>query len=104
MTDFRQTIQNRLHNRLGQQAVYVPQLGAPYPVIVKLRIGVTVYGDGMEFMGDEDQLMFLLTDIEEASKEDTFLITLKGKEKQYELIKALQNDGIRAIWSIRCVD
>lgn len=102
MTDFRQTIQNRLHQRFSVDAVYIPAIGEPLPVKVKLRLGVAVYGEGLEFVGDEDQLGFLLTDIENAKKEDSFLIVIKNEEKQYQLIKKLQNNGIRAIWSIRC--
>lgn len=104
MTDFRQTIQNRLHQRFAVDATYAPVVGEPIPVKVKLRVGVAIYGEDMEFIGNEDQLVFLLSDIEDASKKDIFVVTVKGVEQQYQLIKPLQNDGIRAIWSIRCVD
>ena len=104
MTDFRQTIQNRLHQRFSQDAVYVPAMGEPFNVKVKLRVGVSVYGEELEFVGDEDQLVFLLTDIECATKKDVFVVTVNNQEKQYQLIKPLQNDGMRAIWSVRCVD
>ena len=104
MTDFRQTIQNRLHQRFSIDAVYIPAIGDPLNVKVKLRLGVSVYGEALEFVGDEDQLVFLLTDIDNAAKKDSFLITVNNQEKQYQLIKSLQNDGIRAIWSVRCVD
>lgn len=104
MTDFRQTIQNRLHQRFSQDAAYVPTTGIPIDVKVKLRKGVAVYGEGMEFVGDEDQLMFLLTDIENAEKRESFIFTVGNDIQEYQLIKPLQNDGIRAIWSVRRVD
>jgi hypothetical protein len=104
MADFRQTIHNRLHKRFGVAAVYIPDHGVSYPVTIKLRVGVAVYGDGMEFIGDEDQVVFLLTDIVQAKKKDLFIVRVKGKDQEYQLIKALQNDGVRAIWSVRHVD
>lgn len=104
MTDFRQTIQNRLHQRFSQDAAYVPTIGLPINVKVKLRKGVAVYGEGMEFVGDEDQIMFLLTDIENAEKKESFIFTVDNDIQEYQLIKPLQNDGIRAIWSVRRVD
>jgi len=104
MTDFRQTIQNRLHQRFSQNATYVPTIGNPIEVNVKLRKGVAVYGEGMEFVGDEDQVVFLLTDIPEAKKRDAFIFTINEEPHEYHLIKSLQNDGVRAIWSVRLDD
>lgn len=104
MSDLRQTIQDRLHHRFSVDAIYVPDIGAPQNVKVKLRLGVAVYGDGMEFIGDEDQLVFLLSDIPEATKKESFLITVKEEEREYHIIKPLQNNGVRAVWSIRRVD
>lgn len=100
MTDFRQTIHNRLHNRHGVDATYVPLMGAPTPVKVKLRVGVSVFGDDVQFIGDEDQVVFLLTDIADPVKKESFLIN--GSE--YQLVKPLTNDGIRAIWQVKNVD
>ena len=97
MTDFRHTIHKRLHNRHSVDATYIPSMGEPIPVKVKLRVGVAVYGDDVQFVGDEDQIVFLLADIFEPQKEEMFFIG----EKEYELIKPLTSDGVRAIWKVR---
>lgn len=105
MTDFRQTIQNRLHPRLSKTATYTPIVGEQIiGVSVKLQKGVAVYGESMEIVGNEDQVVFLLTDIPNAKKRDSFTFSINAINTEYQLIKPLQNDGIRAIWSVRLDD
>lgn len=100
MADFRQQIHNRLHKRLGVTAQYIPQVGDARLVTVKLKLGVAIYGEGMELIGDEDQLVFLLADIPNPKKSELFEVS----GKQYQLVKKLQSDGLRAIWSIKSAD
>lgn len=100
MTDFRHAIHKRLHNRHSVDATYAPSMGEPIPVKVKLRVGVAVYGDDVQFVGDEDQVMFLLADIEDPQKKETLLIN----GSVYQLVKPLTNDGVRVIWKVLNVD
>lgn len=100
MTDFRHTIHKRLHNRYGVDAVYYSSIAEPTTVKIKLRVGQAVYGDEVQFVGDEDQVVFLLADITEPQKKEVFVFN----NTEYQLVKPLTNDGVRAIWKVRSVE
>ena len=96
MTDFRSKIHNKLHAKFGVQAMYFPTMGVSEPVTVKLHKDVEMYGEDFNSTSNEDQLVLLLSDINNAKKSDYFLID----NVKYYLVRKLKDDGFRQVWSL----
>lgn len=95
--DLRAKVHRNLHKRFGVNATYkTTEAPDGVPVTVKLNLSVETFDSGLNYIGNEDQIVLLLSDIPNPKKKQ--IISVSGTD--YYLVRKLKDDGIRQVWSV----
>lgn len=95
--DLRHKVQGLLHERFGVSATYFSTNDATgTPVTVKLALSVETYDTQLNFVGDEDQITLLLSEIAQPKKKQRIIID----NITYYLTQRVKDDGVRQVWSV----